>query len=48
MPEFSHTGNVKKEFVRKMFDDISPSYDFLNHFLSFGMDIYWRKKFIQN
>ena len=30
-----------------MFDDISPSYDFLNHFLSFGMDIYWRKKFIQ-
>ena len=47
MPEFSHTGNVKKEFVRKMFDDISPSYDFLNHFLSFGMDIYWRKKFIQ-
>ena len=47
MPEFSHTGNVKKEFVRKMFDDISPSYDFLNHFLSFGIDIYWRKKFIR-
>ena len=47
VPEFSHTGNVKKEFVRKMFDDISPSYDFLNHFLSFGIDIYWRKKFIQ-
>jgi len=47
MPEFSHTGNVKKKFVRKMFDDISPSYDFLNHFLSFGIDIYWRKNFIQ-
>ena len=30
-----------------MFDDISPHYDFLNHFLSFGIDIHWRKKFIQ-
>ena len=30
-----------------MFDDISPHYDFLNHFLSLGIDIYWRKKFIQ-
>ena len=30
-----------------MFDDISPKYDFLNHFLSLGLDIYWRKKFIQ-
>ncbi len=46
MREFSHTGNMKKKFVRKMFNDISPSYDFLNHFLSFGIDIYWRKKFI--
>lgn len=25
-----------------MFDSISPSYDFLNHFLSFGTDTYWR------
>ena len=47
MPEFSHTGDVKKKFVRKMFDDISPRYDFLNHFLSLGTDIYWRKKFIK-
>ena len=30
-----------------MFDDISSHYDFLNHFLSLGIDIYWRKKFIQ-
>ena len=30
-----------------MFDDISPSYDFLNHFLSLGIDIYWRKIFIR-
>ncbi len=30
-----------------MFDDISPKYDFLNHFLSFGIDKYWRKRFVQ-
>ena len=47
MPEFTHQGHEKKEFVRKIFDDISPSYDFLNHFLSLGIDIYWRKIFIK-
>ena len=47
MPEFIHQGEDKKEFVQKMFDDISPSYDFLNHFLSLGIDIYWRKIFIR-
>lgn len=30
-----------------MFDSIAPSYDFLNHFLSFGTDRIWRKKAIQ-
>ncbi len=34
----------KKNEVKKMFDSIAPRYDFLNHFLSFGIDIYWRKK----
>ena len=34
----------KKLQVAKMFDNIAKSYDFLNHFLSFGMDFYWRKK----
>jgi len=47
-PTFKHAGDGKKEFVRQMFDDISPHYDFLNHFLSLGIDIYWRKKFIRN
>lgn len=37
----------KKEKVRGMFDDISPRYDFLNHFLSFGIDFLWRKKLVQ-
>ena len=30
-----------------MFDEISPRYDFLNHFLSLGTDIYWRRQFIR-
>ncbi len=30
-----------------MFDNISGNYDFLNHFLSFGIDILWRKKAIK-
>lgn len=29
-----------------MFDSISKRYDFLNHFLSLGIDIIWRKKAI--
>ncbi len=37
----------KKAQVATMFDNISKSYDFLNHFLSLGVDIYWRKKAIQ-
>ncbi|HAS39420.1 MAG TPA: bifunctional demethylmenaquinone methyltransferase/2-methoxy-6-polyprenyl-1,4-benzoquinol methylase UbiE [Microscillaceae bacterium] len=37
----------KKAQVAKMFDNISPKYDFLNHFLSLGIDIRWRKKAIK-
>lgn len=36
----------KKEQVAKMFDNISGRYDFLNHFLSLGIDKLWRKKAI--
>jgi demethylmenaquinone methyltransferase/2-methoxy-6-polyprenyl-1,4-benzoquinol methylase len=36
----------KKETVRVMFDDISPKYDFLNHFLSLGIDYSWRRKLV--
>ena len=34
----------KKAQVAKMFDNIAGSYDFLNHFLSLGIDILWRKR----
>lgn len=30
-----------------MFDNISSNYDFLNHFLSFGIDNIWRRKTIK-
>ncbi len=30
-----------------MFNDISGKYDFLNHFLSLGVDFSWRRKFVE-
>ena len=36
----------KKDQVQEMFDNIAPKYDFLNRFLSVGIDIIWRKKLI--
>ncbi len=37
----------KKQQVKDMFNQIAGKYDFLNHFLSFGIDLYWRKKAIK-
>jgi len=36
----------KKTQVAKMFDSISGQYDFFNHFLTLGIDFWWRKKAI--
>jgi demethylmenaquinone methyltransferase / 2-methoxy-6-polyprenyl-1,4-benzoquinol methylase len=36
----------KKQQVSKMFDNIAKNYDFLNHFLSLGIDKIWRRKMI--
>jgi demethylmenaquinone methyltransferase / 2-methoxy-6-polyprenyl-1,4-benzoquinol methylase len=37
----------KKEAVESMFDSIAWRYDFLNHFLSFGIDRLWRRRAIK-
>jgi demethylmenaquinone methyltransferase / 2-methoxy-6-polyprenyl-1,4-benzoquinol methylase len=37
----------KKEQVASMFDNIAYRYDFLNHFLSMGIDKCWRRKAIK-
>ncbi|MDC1107058.1 bifunctional demethylmenaquinone methyltransferase/2-methoxy-6-polyprenyl-1,4-benzoquinol methylase UbiE [Prolixibacteraceae bacterium] len=37
----------KKQQVAEMFNAIAPKYDFLNHWLSFGIDKLWRKKAIR-
>ena len=33
----------RKQFIRTMFDSIVPTYDLLNHVLSFGTDVIWRR-----
>jgi demethylmenaquinone methyltransferase/2-methoxy-6-polyprenyl-1,4-benzoquinol methylase len=42
------TAASKKEQVEDMFDSIAPHYDFLNRFLSLGIDRGWRRKAIQS
>ncbi|MBX2932752.1 MAG: bifunctional demethylmenaquinone methyltransferase/2-methoxy-6-polyprenyl-1,4-benzoquinol methylase UbiE [Ferruginibacter sp.] len=42
-----NSGDSKKQQVAGMFDDIAFRYDFLNRFLSAGIDLRWRKKAIK-
>lgn len=44
---YKDKSDAKKKQVAEMFDSISSKYDFLNHFLSLGIDIRWRKKAIK-
>jgi demethylmenaquinone methyltransferase / 2-methoxy-6-polyprenyl-1,4-benzoquinol methylase len=37
----------KKVTVERMFDSIAWRYDFLNHFLSLGIDNYWRRRLVR-
>lgn len=42
-----NSDKTKKQQVEEMFDSISGNYDFLNHFLSLGIDKRWRRKCVQ-
>jgi len=44
---YKEKNTAKKQQVAEMFNNISRKYDFLNHFLSLGIDIVWRKKAIK-
>ncbi|MEM7550006.1 MAG: bifunctional demethylmenaquinone methyltransferase/2-methoxy-6-polyprenyl-1,4-benzoquinol methylase UbiE [Bacteroidota bacterium] len=44
---YKESSEGKKKQVAAMFDNISSNYDFLNHFLSLGIDILWRKKAVR-
>ncbi len=34
---------IDPKSIQRMFDAIAPTYDFLNHLISFGLDVRWRK-----
>ncbi len=44
---YKNSSQEKKTQVATMFNNIAWRYDFLNHFLSLGIDRYWRKKAIE-
>ena len=44
---YTNSQATKKEQVADMFNNISGTYDFLNHFMSLGIDVIWRKKAIR-
>src|SRR4029079_12825576 len=37
-------GAAKRVYVRRIFSEIAPRYDLLNHLLSFNIDRAWRRK----
>ena len=43
---YKNSSQEKKLQIARMFNNIAWRYDFLNHFLSLGIDSYWRKKTI--
>ena len=39
-------GAEKREYVQRMFSEIAPRYDLLNHLLSLNLDKVWRRRAI--
>ncbi|MBC8400969.1 MAG: bifunctional demethylmenaquinone methyltransferase/2-methoxy-6-polyprenyl-1,4-benzoquinol methylase UbiE [Candidatus Marinimicrobia bacterium] len=48
MTEFIHRGGDKTRQNQELFNAIAQRYDFLNHFLSLGLDLRWRRKLVQS
>lgn len=44
---YRYSAEDKKKQVARMFNKIAGTYDLLNHLLSFGMDIYWRRQVVK-
>ncbi len=43
----THTIDKSDDAVRKMFGEIAPNYDRLNHLLSLNVDHYWRRQVVR-
>jgi demethylmenaquinone methyltransferase / 2-methoxy-6-polyprenyl-1,4-benzoquinol methylase len=46
-PPGTTTEQQASEWVRTMFEDVAPKYDFLNHVLSFNIDRLWRRRLLR-
>jgi len=46
-PSTNISSSTRPVDVRRMFDEIAPRYDLLNHVLSFGSDLYWRRSAVR-
>jgi demethylmenaquinone methyltransferase/2-methoxy-6-polyprenyl-1,4-benzoquinol methylase len=39
--------HLDSDSIRRLFNSVAPSYDFLNHLLSLRQDVYWRREAIR-
>ena len=47
MKKRSATSTEHPATIQQMFNAIAPTYDLLNHLLSFGLDIHWRRRAVR-